>query len=85
MIEQLGNAGVLFDPAVVQAHVPDPGAWAHQPWAHGAWKSLPKRSRAFPRGMSEHSSIAARMALPGVVAEPEPTPAPYRPGNRPAP
>jgi hypothetical protein len=84
MIEQLRNAGVQFTAADVNALVPEVGAWAHQPWEHGVWKKMPTHSRGFPAGTGEHPSIAERMTVPGVVAEPDEPPAPYRPANRPA-
>jgi len=83
MIGNLKSAGVQFNDDDVNAVAPDPTAIAHKPWAHGAWKKLPKRSRAFPREMVEDPSIAARAAAPAVIAEPGEAASPYRPVNRP--
>jgi len=84
MIDRLKTVGVRFVEPEVKSIVPNAAASAHKPWAHRPWPKLPKRSRAFPKGMTEHPSIAERTQTPAVIAEPGEAAAPYRPGNRPA-
>ena len=84
MIEMLKKTGVRFEQDEVKAFVPNAAATAHKPWAHSPWQILPKRNRAFPKGLIEHPSILERMSAASVIAEPGEAPAPYRPSNRPS-
>lgn len=60
----------------------DPKPWTHLPW------NLPGISlgnRSFPKGMPQDRSLAARMGVASVVAEPGEKPLPYMPANLPSP
>jgi len=85
MMSQLTGQGVALANPLTVVPAPDPAAMAHAPWAKAPW-TLPGVKlgpRAFPAGMPEHASIAARLKAGPVRAEPGAAPAPYRPGNRP--
>jgi len=85
MIEQLTGVGVLFSDVPAYPVKPDPAGTTHKPWVHPPW-NLPGISlgaRSLPKGMPQDPSIAARMAVGDVVAEPGEPPGLYRPTNRP--
>lgn len=85
MADQLSAVGVGISHSIRQANQADPGGVAHQPWRH---KPFDLPGRANPRDFTdtkveEHPSIAERMKLPGVVAEPGKRAGKYAPTNRP--
>jgi hypothetical protein len=85
MAEQLTTVGVRISDNIVQSYLADPGGVGHQPWRH---KPFDLPGRANPRDFAgtkvqEHPSIAERMKLPSVVAEPGKRPGKYAPVNRP--
>lgn len=84
MVDQLKEVGVQIVDSIAASNQADPGGIAHQPWRH---KPFDLPGRAHPRDFSgttvqEHYSIAQRMALPSVVAEPGELPSKYNPTNR---
>lgn len=85
MVDQLKEVGVQISDSIAASNQADPGGVAHQPWRH---KPFNLTGKAHLRDFSdttvqEHSSIAQRMALPSVVAEPGEPPGKYEPTNRP--
>ncbi len=85
MVDQLKGVEVQTADSIAASNKADAGGVAHQPWRH---KPFDLPGKAHPRnfaGMAvkEHTSIAQRMALPSVVAEPGDPPGKYRPTNRP--
>ncbi len=85
MVDQLKGVGVQISDSIAASNKADAGGVAHRPWCH---KPFDLPGRAHPRDFSgtavqEHSSIAQRMALPSVVAEPGEPPVKYMPTNRP--
>ena len=85
MVDQLKGVGVQISDSIAVSNKADAGGVAHQPWRH---KPFDLPGKAHPRDFSgmtvqEHSSIAQRMALPSVVAEPRESPSKYNPTNRP--
>ena len=85
MVDQLRGVGVQIADSIAASNKADAGGVAHQPWRH---KPFDLPGKAHPRNFSgttvqEDSSIAQRMALPSVVAEPGDLPGKYRPTNRP--
>ena len=83
MIDQLGSVGVRF--ATVQGCpiTPNVAGTAHKPWAHLPWNlpGVPLGARSFPQGMLQDPSIAARMVVGNVLAEPGEPPGLYQPHN----
>jgi len=85
MVDQLKGLGVQFFDGIAASNKADAGGVAHQPWRH---KPFNVPNKIHPRVFSgtilqEHPSIAQRMALPAVVAEPRDPPRKYKPTNRP--
>jgi uncharacterized protein (DUF2235 family) len=85
MVERLKGVGVQISDSNAASNKADAGGVANKPWRH---KPFDLKGKAHPRDFSgsivqEHSSIAQRMALPSVVAEPGEPPSKYEPTNRP--
>jgi uncharacterized protein (DUF2235 family) len=85
IVDQLRGVGVQVSDGMAASNKADAGGVAHQPWRH---KPFDLPGKAHPRDFSgttvqEHPSIAQRMALPSVVAEPGQPPSKYKPTNRP--
>lgn len=85
MVDQLKGIGVQISNSITASNKADAGGVAHQPWRH---KPFDLPGRAHPRDFTgttvqEHPSIAQRMALQAVVAEPGDSPSKYMPTNRP--
>jgi len=83
MIDQLGSVGVRFATGQGCPITPNVAGTAHKPRAHLPW-NLPGVSlgaRSFPQGMLQDPSIAARMVVGNVVADPGEPPGLYQPNN----
>lgn len=85
MVDQLKGVGVQISDSIAASNQADAGGVAHQPWRH---KPFDLPGKAHPRDFAgttvqEHASVAQRMALPRVVAEPGEPPKKYKPTNRP--